>query len=1634
MAQVKKFQNGGKTFKLAGYTFNTNNKEDMDMLAAMASDSKYGGIAQSVLDNVNDSDYTNTLNAYRTSDGRVVMEGELQKIKDKHMSSGTQKATSRKDNAFWNTVKRQSGKEWANNMDAFLSEISRRKSVAAPASAEETSSKIKVTGVHDLGGRWAYNEQGWNEADINNNAMLRRLGILEDYVKATEEERKNKYDISGLNQEHLNAFIDMYQKDPELFNKYKPLFTKDHERLSDDNDFYSTYGWFGFNSGVSDESYAQKVAEDKVKKAYQDSGWNHDQWKDYGTVNEDGSLELNAGVLGGYSNGNYMFNDYWANSKMNPGEEWLKGYTKIGNRLYKTSDAEKEGTALYNYLRRRGGFYDLNQSGDYEGSNSIINWMWGNPYYQNVDNSNIGNFHTGNYQYDPTNLRSDKTTWTDGELNEGDQIVRYLNMDDKSGDNLGFRTPLYGIVDKAGNLVQSGLSRDSFTNLFDGGTKEVMEAQQFLGRQRASNDPKSKYYNMYKETVGDESDPLFTFYIDPTTGESTMIPGSLLTNKTLGENVGIKNVGNTVRELLSDPKIINLIKTNPRFQKKLQNTIMSMTGSDWQDLFKGNFNRPKELMKFGLSEEEANTIINAFYDKGSNADNGRAYERKANYLDYVPSNKNGGTLKAQQGIVLNAGSKQAKSNIDVLDEKGESTKTIKHTEPGNVPGSQVLSRADIAELISAGADVVGTVTGLFGPIGDVAGSAIGLGASATQLGADISRDGFQLKDLGRFGLNAGLDAVGLIPVLGDAARTAKTLKTIKKVSKIASPLFIGMGLTAAAGSVDKILKGEQLTVEDWTNLASGFQSITNAGVLGKQRYDMSKIASLNSKLPKNTPEIQYKHKIGDKEVVLTKDQIGEVVSKNKADAQKYLAGLFEGVDQKDIPSDLVSKFGFKEGMTRWNKVSEQPKPKETEDRSALGFFVRPGLNKYIDANSKNIEAIANSLPKTITNTESGNNGVTVYRTESEITDKGLSRKLASLAKEYGVKLPISENGKTNWSTIKNNINETARITPTTGKVLSEAETKINNLPIKTIPDFIPEAHRYPAFVEDKDGYAKYINDATVDLRPQWNYSPKHALVSGPGSAKVSYTTPKERLSKARAKYKNKKTVEQNIIDNLMKKGYSISIPETSPKRKLIDHSIATDVNAVMKDWRNEFDIRSGSTKTSPEANTMDLFMRLNAYKQALNNVNSEKSFKKLMENMGKDIEFKLAMEENPGLLRQEMLNAAMRAGVMGNNRKMLLSDNELVFKKGGILKGKNGLWDIAKSLTSNANLSGMSINPDTGILEKNLDIPGMIRRSTLNTNYSESSLKPANIATNYSADHNNKHAQEWTKDVKLADSSSGRVSNNNFDWNYLAKETLGLANTAAAISDAYKFKQQSDKKADLYSLGQPSIWNGRGRMRFQTPTMNLANQQIAANNTIANTLNSSDSGVNLAGKLELAKMNSGVMDQANRQISQEYSNALNQHAATQREDDKLTFETANQARQYAMNAGLIRNAGETELTNNLGAIRDKYFNKLQSDISRFGLMDVSKQNRIDQLNLMKNQSGITANQIKRIDSQIAMINSPEYSNILRRQAMYGTPSAKKGTKLRSTTEQMLLDNNKIVAKAIEKLNDNTTKLILKALS
>lgn len=84
---------------------------------------------------------------------------------------------------------------------------------------------------------------------------------MEKYAQADEEGRKG-YDVSGLDETQLNAFLEMYKSDPELFNKYRNSFAANQARLADSSDFYSTYGWFGFTPGTAEEVAAEQQARD----------------------------------------------------------------------------------------------------------------------------------------------------------------------------------------------------------------------------------------------------------------------------------------------------------------------------------------------------------------------------------------------------------------------------------------------------------------------------------------------------------------------------------------------------------------------------------------------------------------------------------------------------------------------------------------------------------------------------------------------------------------------------------------------------------------------------------------------------------------------------------------------------------------------------------------------------------------------------------------------------------------------------------------------------------------------------------------------------------------------------------------------------------------------------------------------------------------------------------------------------------------------------------------------------------------------------------------------------------------------------------------------------------------------------
>ena len=94
--------------------------------------------------------------------------------------------------------------------------------------------------------------------------------------------------------------------------------------------------------------------------------------------------------------------------------------------------------------------------------------------------------------------------------------------------------------------------------------------------------------------------------------------GEILKNKTIGKDIGIKVPKGVVEAMTSD-KFRNSFGTDARLQEKMLNTIMSLTGSDWQDIFRGNFDDYEELVKrAGITSDEAKKIVNYFYENGSN--------------------------------------------------------------------------------------------------------------------------------------------------------------------------------------------------------------------------------------------------------------------------------------------------------------------------------------------------------------------------------------------------------------------------------------------------------------------------------------------------------------------------------------------------------------------------------------------------------------------------------------------------------------------------------------------------------------------------------------------------------------------------------------------------------------------------------------------------------------------------------------------------------------------------------------------------------------------------------------------------------------------------------------------------------
>ena len=247
-------------------------------------------------------------------------------------------------------------------------------------------------------------------------------------------------------------------------------------------------------------------------------------------------------------------------------------------------------------------------------------------------------------------------------------------------------------------------------------------------------------------------------------------------------------------------------------------------------------------------EEEAAKIREKW-----NINNGYTTESSAYYKD-------GGALYMQEGgKYLSDPFVQALNRVDsqVLTEKAAKNGNTEDVQKARdrvvgIPGAdipQTIAQQNpgftTAEYIRLGS-IATDIASIF--LTPTAGVVAGLASTGANFVADIADDGFQWSDVGNLVVNAGLDVLGWVPVVGDAAGTGTKIvrKLVKFAPRIMAAVATYQGLSNAGEITDsykKLLGGSalDLTVQDWRNIQQGLSLIVGGGRAIKNKTAANKI-------------------------------------------------------------------------------------------------------------------------------------------------------------------------------------------------------------------------------------------------------------------------------------------------------------------------------------------------------------------------------------------------------------------------------------------------------------------------------------------------------------------------------------------------------------------------------------------------------------------------------------------------------------------------------------------------------------------------------------------------------------------------------------------------------------------------
>lgn len=305
----------------------------------------------------------------------------------------------------------------------------------------------------------------------------------------------------------------------------------------------------------------------------------------------------------------------------------------------------------------------------------------------------------------------------------------------------------------------------------------------------------------------------------------------------------------------------------------------------------------------------------------------------------VSINENGGVLQYLQ----EGGYARMKKDADLVRKQQKQQKQEQENKPKDdtrtpeqrkagerVPKKGELSTIDKIRIGSAVTDI-GSILAAFVPgYGTAASAVMGLGSTGSNLYADISDDsvsGWQAAGNAGFGLL--MDLVGLIPGLGATGKAGKIAKTLKYVLPTALTIW---GVSENGGdaikAANKLMNGQDLTVDDWKALSFGLQTIAG----GTRAVKGNK--SVNKQLKNAKEVVPYRTITAEsgKTYKVNPEQFKQITSATTLDAQNKAF--------REAIGNSSESLGNKFKTSKWERVRH---PFTSEPKTGKGV-------DYIDRN------------------------------------------------------------------------------------------------------------------------------------------------------------------------------------------------------------------------------------------------------------------------------------------------------------------------------------------------------------------------------------------------------------------------------------------------------------------------------------------------------------------------------------------------------------------------------------------------------------------------------------------------------------------------------------------------------------